>query len=290
MRYIKPTWEVEGLFDLSDSDNHAGSLYTVEDMMKILSIPNERKSFFVEMINTGGYFGRDGRIKEPDIQRDGKWKCLMNHCSLEKPKRYQSLSELELVEIINSTIGKDNDLSIDTQFRVGRYCVDIKVNLKNKDYYIEFLGPQHFNSDDKVERDRARRNYLENILGTQIVEWPYWIQLCEQNVRIAFGENLKGRGAIWGSEVFFGDSSNAVKQRIISLSKSFRAIREDGIGYFYEEWKDKDGNSIKPSHPIVEKIKNGEESIEILLPANVESEGKMFWLPKELWDLHHVNG
>ena len=42
---------------------------------------------------------------------------------------------------------------------------------------------------------------------------------------------------------------------------------------------------IKPAHPIIDKIKGGEETIDILLPMNVNDEGVNFWLPKDLWSL-----
>ena len=48
---------------------------------------------------------------------------------------------------------------------------------------------------------------------------------------------------------------------------------------------DNDGNMIKPAHPIIDKIKGGEETIDILLPMNVNDEGVNFWLPKDLWSL-----
>lgn len=281
MKKLTPTWEAEGYFDLSDSNNHVGSLYTIEDMMTILSIPNEHRDLFIEMIRKGNCLGKEERIKEPDIQRDGKWKCLKYYCSEEHPKRFQSLSELELIAITNKTFG--NAINVETQVKVGRFYVDIKVNLNQKDYYIEFLGPQHFYSDDVVKRDCDRKNNIENRLGLNVIEWLFWIQLCEKNVRIAFEEELEGTGAIWGSEIFFGESSEAVKKKIISLSKNFHAIREDGIGYFYEEWKNDDGNLIKPAHPIIERIKEGKIGVDILLPMNIGDEGKNFWLPKELW-------
>ena len=122
--------------------------------------------------------------------------------------------------------------------------------------------------------------------GIKIIEWPYWIQLCARNVRIAFGENLEGKGAIWGSEILWGNVSEKVKQRIFDLSKSFNAIHEDGIGYFYELWEDRN-HVIKPAHPLINMIKKGEKTIELLLPANIDAEEKKFWLPKELWKLIH---
>ena len=291
MKSLKPTWEVDGLFELSDSDNHVGSLYTVEDMMTILSIPTENHESFYKEVKRRKLLSDTGRVIEPKLFKKGsyknkrieRWKILMDSLSSEKPKNKQSLSELELKAVIEKIYGAS--ISIETQSNIGNNVLDIKANYKGTEYYIEFLGPYHFKDDVNIFKDKERKFNLEEKLGVKIIEWPYWIQLCERNVKIAFGENLEGRGAIWGSEILFGESSDAVKQKIISLSENFHAIRKDGIGYFYEEWRDNDGNMIKPAHPIIDKIKGGEETIDILLPMNVNDEGVNFWLPKDLWSL-----
>ena len=276
-----PSWEPDGFFDLSDSDNHAGSLYTIEDMMEILSIPHDNKDLFINLLRKGDFLDNDERIKEPYLHKNKQWKCFMFCCSSELPKQYQTLSEFELIALIKKVYG--SDVVIETQEHIGKYYIDIKATIKNKVHYIEFLGPlYHFDDDDMIVKDKNRKAYLEKALDTKIIEWPYWIQFCERNVRIAFGENLQGRGAIWGSEVFFGSSSEKVKNKIINLSKKFNAIHNDGIGYFYELWEE-NGRIIKPAHPIIEMIKRGKESIDLLLPANLDVEEKKFWLPKELW-------
>lgn len=290
---MTPTWEPDGFFELSDSDNHVGSLYSIEDMMTILSIPSTNKELFTKQLKRRKLLDDANRIKEPQLFKKGKikgenkkrWIILMESLSTEKPLKSQTLSELELIALIKKAYG--TDVVVDAQKQIGNYFIDIKATINNKNYYIDFLGPRHhFENDEDIDNDFKRKSELEQQLNTRIIEWPYWIQFCERNVRIAFGENLKGKGAIWGSEIFWGGLSEKIKNRILELSKSFNAIHGDGIGYFYELWEE-NGCIIKPAHPIIDMIKSGKKSIDLLLPANLDVKEKKYWLPKELWGLIH---
>lgn len=286
LKTIKPSWQATGYFNLLNTDNHVGSLYSIDDMMTILSIPSENKKIFCDLLQRGNHLREGEWIDEPELNSSNIWKCLMNYCSQTPPKKFQSLSELELKAVIEKVYGQnvtvDTQIDVKTQGMKRKRYIDLKATINNETFYIEFLGPQHF-SDESIEKDIKRKQELEREAGYTIIEWPYWIQICERNVRIAFGDNLKGRGAIWGSFCFWKGVSDKVKQRICDLSSKFNAIHKDGIGYFYEIWEDKNGEIIKPAHPIIQLIKENKYDLNILLPANVEAEGKLFWLPKDLW-------
>ncbi len=254
--------------------------------MTILSIPYERKEEFVKILRRHRCIDLEERIKEPNLNnmisspQRKLWKTILAKMCLPIPPKDQSLSELELISIIKQF---SKNVVIEEQYPVGNRRIDIKITYNGNKIYIDFLGPYHF-EDSKIDEDQIRKAEIEEKIKSPLIEWPYWIQLCERNVRIAFGENLQGRGAIWGSEVFFGSSTEKVKNKIIDLSKKFNAIHNDGIGYFYELWEE-NGHVIKPAHPIIEMIKEGKHTIDKLLPANLDVEEKKFWLPKELWKL-----
>ncbi len=282
MTQLKVDWQPEGVFALNDSDNHVGSLLSIEDLMEILSVKDNCKEDFIKKLRRSHKKWSGDYIKEPLLQ-EGKelWKQLKNEFSDVPVKQNQSLSELELISVIKRTFGESN-VKIEEQFKEGKYSIDICAAYKGKDVFIDFLGPRHF-EDEKLEKDNMRKQILKDIYGKSIIEWPYWIQMCERNVRIAFGEHIEGKGAIWGSKNVWGGVSENISKRIISLSKAFNSIHEDGIGYFYEEWKDREENLIKPAHPIIKKIMNDEYQIDVLIPQGVCGEDRKFWLPKELW-------
>jgi hypothetical protein len=64
---------------------------------------------------------------------------------------------------------------------------------------------------------------------------------------------------------------------IDTVTKRFNAVDETGYGYFYG--KQTRGRS-NIEHPIIQKIHNGKESIEIIIPKGCND--RNYWLPDKL--------
>jgi hypothetical protein len=114
--------------------------------------------------------------------------------------------------------------------------------------------------------------------GIEVINWPYWIQRCKSNVLAIFNNEINGLGVLWSTEIHFGMFYFRNSANIIEIMTSrFNAVDKTGYGYFYGP---NTRNRNNPKHPIIDKIKNGKEKINILLPKGYKD--KEYWIPKEL--------
>lgn len=72
--------------------------------------------------------------------------------------------------------------------------------------------------------------------------WPFlFIKINHKNsIKSIFDPGYKSKGALWSSDVFFGDFVFPDSARMITeLSEGVNCEMGNGIGYFYEEWSEK---------------------------------------------------
>ena len=147
---------------------------------------------------------------------------------------------------------------------------------------MEFDGPGHFtmNRGKEPANPLERLKEIEDATGCEAVSWPFWIQRCETNVKALF-EHGRGYGALWSTNIMFGDFffDNSA-DIILTITKRFDAILPLGIGYFY---LDDTNRMIKPYHPVIDKILKGKESTNRLIPKGTKESDRRFWLPACLW-------
>lgn len=260
----------EGIFELKDSDKCVGSYLTKSDVKEILHIDeNDLSSVTFKKINDFEV------IDERMIQKlwyEGK---IPNAIPVEK----SSLDELLLIAIIRRTYP---NIKIERQIKVKRFSMDLKLTLENKPpVFIEFDGPSHFAPSrwgiPKHEPFRKKK-IVEDETGIEVVNWAYWIQRCESNVKAIFDSSIKGFGVLWSTEVHFGmfvseDSANIID----TITKRFNAVDENGYGYFYGGQTRERNN---PEHPVIEKIKNGKADIGLIIPKGHQDVN--YWLPEKL--------
>jgi hypothetical protein len=122
-----------------------------------------------------------------------------------------------------------------------------------------------------------RKKGAEDAFGCECVLWPYWIQRCSRNIRALFEKEIDGFASTWSTKAHFGDFQLPDSAGIIiDITKRFRAIRSDGIGYMYLN-----EHTEKPIHPIVDQIRKGKYGKERLIPRdNYFDSG--FWIPSVL--------
>jgi hypothetical protein len=173
---------------------------------------------------------------------------------------------------------------IDRQISIKRFKMDLKITHKGKTIFIEFDGPSHFAisryGPPKYEPFRKKK-MVEDETGIEVVNWAYWIQRCTSNVKALFDNSIKGYGVLWSTNIHFGDFYFENSAEIIeTINKRFNADHGNGYGYFYGP-NTLDRNN--PEHPIVEKILNGKEPIERLLPKGYKD--KIRWLPEKILNI-----
>ncbi len=258
----KPT----GIFDLEDSDNNCGSYLKKKDIITILNC-KESDIDFVEFTRLNDELVIDERSFQ---------KIWYNNKLLNKSNIKMSFDEMIFCSLLKSTYP---DAEVIQQFRVGRKVVDFKIGVNNTEILLDFDGPNHFvMTKYGVPTDvRIRRDSIEKESGLALVNIPYWIQRSKNTVMAIIDGINKSRGALWSSEVFFGDFVfNDSAQIIIELSDRVNCDLTQGVGYFYEGWSGLRGQ-VKPTHPILDRIKNRRESLSRLLPKGAGD--KKFWTP-----------
>jgi very-short-patch-repair endonuclease len=257
----------QGIFDLSNSDYCVGSYLLKSDVKEILNVSDEDLKN-VKFTNLNGNEVCD----EKKIQKLWYKGKIPNSIPVEK----SSLDELLLIAIIKKTYP---NIIIERQSKVLRYSMDLKITLEKKEVYIEFDGPYHFVHSQYGEPKNpfVKKQIVQDKTGIEVVNWPYWIQRCNSNVRTIFEKDIKGYGALWSTEIHFGTFFFSDSAQIIEIiSKRFNAV-DDGYGYFYGP---NTRNRNNPEHPIIEKIKNGEKNIEVILPKGYKEID--YWIPKKL--------
>lgn len=260
-----------GIFKLDDSDNSVGSFFRKDDI-DILLKP------FKDCDKSELKYNKDGLIDELKVLK--LWNKNKIISAAERNKR--SFDEIILSNIIQRAYPK---ASVQTQVKWEsdkRKQVDFLVALNNRKLIIEFDGPSHYAHINKTWKEPThplvRKNAIENEFNIECVLWPFWIQRCTQNVKAIFEENERGYGALWSTSILFGDFIFEDSAQVIEeITKRFKAIDNNGLGYFYME---NSYNMRKPNHPIIDEIKNNTTSINRLLPKGYKN--KNYWLPDEL--------
>jgi hypothetical protein len=260
----------EGIFDLNDSDKCVGSYLTKDDVKEILQVnDNDLSVVNFKTIDSNEV------VDERQIQKLWYDNKIPNAIPVEK----SSLDELLLIAIIRRTFP---DILIERQLRVKRFSMDLKLTLQDKPpVYIEFDGPSHFAPSrwGMPNNDPFRKKKIvEDETGIEVVNWAYWIQRCDSNVRAIFDKTVKGFGVLWSTEVYFGmfvfeNSADIIE----TITSRFNAVDENGFGYFYGGQTRERNN---PEHPIIEKIKGGKADVGIIIPKGFTD--RNFWLPEKL--------
>jgi hypothetical protein len=260
----------EGIFDLNDSDKCVGSYLTKSDIKEILQVKDS------DLTNVN--FKLIDNIEVVDERQIQKlW--YENKIPNAIPVVKSSLDELLLIAIIRRTFP---DILIERQLKVKRFSMDLKLTLQDKpSIYIEFDGPSHFAPSrwGMPKNDPFRKKKIvEDVTGIEVVNWAYWIQRCNSNVRAIFDKSVKGFGVLWSTEIHFGMFVFENSDKIIeNITSRFNAVDENGFGYFYGGQTRERNN---PEHPIIEKIKNGKENVGLIVPKG--SKDRNYWLPEKL--------
>jgi hypothetical protein len=254
-----------GIFDINDSDHCVGSYLKKSDIKEILEITdNDLRNVKFKYVD--GYEVCHERI----IRKLWKKGQIPNAIKVNR----SSFDEVLLLQIIKKTY--PNIVPPIRQFKVLNYFMDLKLTLDKKSVFIEYEGPDHFINPQKdlfIKKEK-----VEEKEGMEVINWPYWIQICSSNVKAIFEKDIKGLGALWSTVSHFGmfyyeNSADIIEK----LSKRFNAVDDNGYGYFYEA---NTRNRNKPEHPIINKIKNGEKDINLILPKGYKDAN--YWLPNEL--------
>ena len=258
----------QGIFDLNNSDYCVGSYILKSDIKEILNV-NESDLNDITFLNIDG--------KEVCDERTIHKSWHAGKITNASPANISSLDELILIPIIKKTYP---NIVIERQYRVSRYSMDLKLTLGNRQLFIEFDGPHHFVNKryGAPKNPFIKKQKVEDKTGIEVVNWPYWIQRCSSNVKAIFENNIKGYGALWSTEIHFGEFFFENSAQIIDdLTKRFNAVDNNGYGYFYGP-NTRDRNN--PKHPIIDKIKHGKKNIDIILPKGHKEIN--YWIPKEL--------
>ncbi|MHC1707442.1 MAG: hypothetical protein AB9842_07960 [Bacteroidales bacterium] len=267
-----------GIFSLRDSDNNVGSYISKEDVSAILNVPQD------DLCNLSFK-----RVVDYEVIDESSLRASWESNKIPSAPAYKmgnsriSLDEYILVAIIKLAYGES--IQIQQQYPWGKKYVDIKVDLPDKSFFIEFHGPGHFiqMSARPPEDPFIRKRKIEEEFGVECYIWPYWIQRCARNLRILIGEiNDNGRGALWSTKMHFGQFCFHNSSEIIAnITSQFRAASDGIYGYFYDEWRNE---VLKPEHPIVEKIiQHPEKKLYLdLIPRDLPHEMIKNWLPSRL--------
>ena len=260
--------KAQGVFDLENSDFSIGSFLSKKDIKQILGVHDSD-------IGTLKFQNFDGIevIDEKDVQKAWYGDKIPNAPN----SKSSSLDELILISIISRALP---GCVIERQVKVKRFKMDIKITYEGKSVFIEFDGPSHFAisrfGPPKHEPFRKKK-IVENETGVEVVNWAYWIQRCETNVKVLFGKSSKGYGVLWSTNYHFGDFYFENSTEIIESINNRFSVDRDGYGYFYGP---NTAGRNNPEHPIIEKIRLGKESIERILPKGCIEKEK--WVPSEI--------
>ena len=256
-----------GVFDLHESNRCVGSFIKKDDVKKILGVTDKDLSnlSFVE---------KNGIEVIDERKIHVAWR--KNEIPNAPKVGVSSLDEFILICIIKNVFP---DCEIERQIRVKRFKMDLKLTYKGKSIFVEFDGPSHFaisRFGPPRHEPFRKKKIVEDATGIEVVNWAYWIQRCEANVRALFDDTVNGFGALWSTNVHFGDFYFDNSAEIIdTINKRFNVERNGGYGYFYgtESFDDR----LISEHPIIKKIKNGSENIKRILPRGYDDINK--WIP-----------
>ncbi len=263
----------QGMFDLHDSDCCVGSMLSKDDITEILGVCEEDLQA-VQFKNWNGI----AAVDERELQKLWYSGAIQNAPPSRVGNARISLDELILKKLTEIAYP---DCTIETQVPWGRRRIDLRVTVDGVSKLIEFHGPSHFapsGYNANPEHPSIRKEQAENHFGTECVIWPYWIQRCTANVKAVFDDSINGLGALWSTNIHFGTFAFPDSAEIIeTLNQRFRATRDGGVGYFYGPETERRNN---PAHPIIEQIRRGYRTIEILLPRGHTD--ATYWIPTQL--------
>ncbi len=266
---IKMLGKAKGIFDIDQSDNNVGSLFSKKDLCKLFNIDK----FNIEFLK----FDKNNFIDEKQLHKN--WhKGNFNHICKNRIKGIKiGFDELIIIYLLKKIF---INIDIEQQYRCEKKYIDIKIKKDNDIKFIEFLGPSHFVPSyyNKCPLNPLeRKKYIEDKTGYECILWPYWIQKCETNIKAIFDNKINGLGAIWSANVFFNyfvlDNSADI---IDIISDRFRIIRNDSYGYMYENNSE---NRNKPEHPILNKIRKDISNLTYLIPKGHKNIDR--WIPQE---------
>lgn len=258
-----------GLFSLADSDRCVGSFISKEDVLAILQV-NETDLGGLPFEDIDGVLA----IDERKLQQAWYKGTIPNA----PPRNNSSMDELILTQLVSITLP---EAEIQPQERIGQFKMDLKVTYGGVSKFIEFDGPSHFavsRYGPPKHHPFRKKKIVEDRTGVEVINWAYWIQRCSSNVRALFDRSAQGYGALWSTNIHFGDFYFQDSAQVIrEINKRFNCDRSNGIGYFYgPETADRNN----PEHPIVAKIVSQKESLERLLPSGFDDAEQ--WLPPKL--------
>lgn len=256
-----------GVFDLFDSDHCVGSFILKRDLLKILEI-DEAQASELKFHIIDGEVAYDERL-------------IHKFWYDKNPLGYGnklSFDEFILSELVRRTFP---DSAITRQERIKRFKMDLAVEVAGVKKYIEFDGPSHFAAGyfgpPKADPFRKKK-IVEDATGCEVINWPYWIQRCESNVRAAITGSGSGYGVLWSTTCHFGNFAFEDSADIIlKMSRRFGVPEADGFGHFYGP------NTLgrnNPEHPIIQRILDGKETVGRLIPKGAGD--RNFWLPEKL--------
>ena len=259
--------KAQGVFDLASSDLSVGSYLLKKDIKEFLCVDDSDLNF-LEFRDFDGIEA----IDENKLRKAWYGGQIPNALN---PK-FSSLDELIISSIARKVLP---DCVIERQVKVKRFKMDLKVTHEGKSIFIEFDGPHHFAIVRRPPEHEPfrKKKIVEDETGVEVVNWGYWIQRCESNVKVLFDKNVKGYGVLWSTNYLFGDFYFENSAEIIEcINKRFNADR-DGYGYFYGP---NSAGRNNPEHPIIEKIRLGKKQIEKILPRGFIDREK--WVPTSL--------
>ena len=259
--------KAQGIFDSENSDLNVGSYLLKKDIKEFLCVDDSDLDFL-----TFKNFDGIEAIDEKKVRKAWYEGEIPNAtdpgCS--------SLDELLILSIVRKALP---DCLIERQVKVKRFKMDLKVTHEGQSIFIEFDGPDHFaivRRPPKHEPFRKKK-IVEDETGVEVVNWGYWIQRCESNVKVLFDKKIKGYGVLWSTNYHFGDFVFENSAEIIeTINKRFNADR-DGYGYFYGP---NTAGRNNPEHPLIKKIQMGKKPIEKILPKGYIDQEK--WVPNQL--------
>lgn len=262
----------QGVFDLNDSDMSVGSFLLKRDVCEILEV-SESDIQNLKFQNIDGV----EVIDERKVQKAWYGGEIKNA----PPVENSSLDEFILISVIKKTLP---NCEVERQLRIKRFKMDLKLTYEKKSVFVEFDGPSHFSvsryGPPKHEPFRKKK-IIEDETGVEVVNWAYWVQRCAANVKVLFDASTKGYGALWSTNIHFGDFYFENSAEIIcEINQRFNLEHGEGCGYFYGPNSRARNN---PEHPIVDRILEGKEKPSKLLPKGYKN--KREWLPKRLWKI-----
>jgi hypothetical protein len=270
-----------GLFKLDDSDKCTGSFFKITDLAEIFSVP---KSSFSNL-PVQKLEGVEA-IDEKDVQ-SAWYRGGIPHAPETKVRNFsRSFDELVLAAIIRRTYP---DSEIEEQVKWGRKSLDFIVRRPNLEpKIVEFQGPGHF-APGRFAREilhpSIRKDSAQNDFGFEYIDWPYWIQRCESNVKAIFEPGVQGYGLLWSANVHFGEFVFEDSAKVIlEMSSRFNALRDGGLSYIYGP-ETEGRNNVE--HPIIRSIKNGRTSVLKVLPKGYSDPA--LWLPPSIIEKHEPN-